>query len=470
MTEGKKTFTSHLNHFNDKDKYKITMNNKHLIVKVITLLYQEYEQETPSEISKDICSRIMECIKLPEVTTGLDTERNILVSLNRTVTNLLKDLGKEELSKTQLKQQLIVDCSEDTVLKDAIEVGLLDDLTEQERTKYIHSIRRELQSYLREQDAIAIVKDAYTKLVYGGEEVGDKLEEVKLLAGKLEDFTSGQISEDPGVVISFTLDEEEKLEAVFHEIKNRSEGVGGYRFGFKLINKMVGGTMESGKLVSLGALQHQHKTGTSLALFRQILMYNIPLITDFVEDEGKTKEEIDQEDRDYVYNEEDWVLYDDPYFMRKVPVIALKHPFKGKTPKRKPLAIRISSEDEMTDNIQQIFNNIYFNVEKVAPDINNFTERQMIDYVKFHLQRNGWSVLFERINPSEWTYRSVIQKVLDQEARGYEVKVFMIDYLGMIPTRGCEEGPAGHALRDMFRRVRNFMSAWKFQAINSVMG
>lgn len=435
------------------------MNSKHLLVKVFTLLYQEDKQATPSELSKDICSRIIESIKVPEITTGLDTEHNVLGNLVRTAKRTIKALGNEPISGSQLRQQFIIDCGEDTATREGLEAGLIDELNEEDRQLFISVTRTELRQYLREEDIRKIIKDTHTKLAYAPEEIENVREYAQEMIGKLENFVNIEKGEDPAVVVAFNFDDVDTMEDVFKEIRKRSEGSSGYLLGWVHVNKMYGGRLEAGKLVSVSALQSQHKTGTTLAMFRHLLMYNLPHNVKFIEDIGKTEEELDAEEKAYEYKEDEWVMYNDPYVNRPIPVKALKDPFKGKTPIKKPLAIRVSAEDEMADNLQKLFQDTYFNVEGKPVDLTEFSEKEMTAYVKHHLERNGWSIRMMRINPSEWTYRNIIQQVLDAEAEGYEVKVFVLDYLSMIPTRGCEEGPAGHALRDLFRRVRNHMSS-----------
>lgn len=435
------------------------MNSKHLLTKIFTLLYQEGKQDTPSELSKDICSRIIETIKVPEVTSGLDTEHNVLGNLTRTIKRIIKTLGTEPLSPAQLKQQFIIDCGDDTSTRDALEAGFVEGLENEDRQLLINSIRGELRQFAREEDMRRIVKETHTKLAYSSEEIENIRDYVQEMISKLESYVQVDKADDPAVVVAFKFDEVDVMESVFKEIRKRAEGSSGYLLGWKHVNKMTGGRLEPGKLVSVAAQQSQHKTGTTLAMFRHLLMYNMPHDVKYVEDIGKTEEELEAEEKAYVYSEEEWVLYQDPFVNRPIPVIALKDPFKGKTPIRKPLAIRVSAEDEMADNMQKLFQDTYFNIEGKPVDMSEFDEAQMSAYMRKHLERNGWEVQVMRINPSEWTYRNVIQQVLDAEADGYEVKVYVLDYLSMIPTRGCEQGPAGHDLRDLFRRIRNFMSA-----------
>ena len=440
---------------------KKQMNSKQLLIKIFTLLYQETKQETVSELSRGLCARIIESIKLPEVTLGLDSERSILGNLVKTAKRVIDQIVDGGISVTELKQQFIIDCLDDTSTRLALDAGLVEGLEAKERDVMIKSIRRELHSYAREESCRALLKEYHAKASFHAEEISDMTAHIAELVGKLEPFITTAEQDDPALVARAVLSDDPNDTSVldvYRDIKKTASGTRGFRTGFVHVNKMVAGVVDAGKLVTAAALQHNHKTGFTLALFRQFLMYNIPR-PPFMEDEGKTQEELEQEEAERVYNPDDWVLYNDPYANRPVPVIAKGDPFGGKTPKRKPLAIRISAEDEITDNMQKLFEDIYFNVEGKAAVVSDFSDVEMTAYVKKHLLRNGWHAHFERINPSEWTYRNICQRVLDAEANGYDVKIFMLDYLGMIPTKGCETGAIGHDLRDMFRRVRNFMSA-----------
>lgn len=437
------------------------MNNKQLLIKIFTLLYQETKQETVSELSRGLCARIIESIKLPEVTLGLDSERSILGNLIKTAKRVIENISEDGISVTELKQQFIIDCLDDSATRQALEAGLIEGLDDKERDIMIRSIRRELNNYLREESCRILLKEYHAKASFHAEEIPDMTAHIVELVGKLEPFITAKEQDDPALVARVILSDDTSdtsaLE-VYRDIKKTASGSRGYRTGFVHVNKMVAGVVDEGKLVTVSALNHNHKTGLTLALFRQFLMYNIPR-PEFIEDEGKTLEELEAEEQAIVYSPDDWILYNDPYVGKPVPVVALKDPFMGKTPKKKPLAIRISAEDEITDNMQKLFEDTYFNVEGKPAVAADFSDVEMASYVRKHLLRNGWHAHFERINPSEWTYRNIIQRVLDAEAEGYEVKIFMLDYLGMIPTKGCETGAIGHDLRDMFRRVRNAMSS-----------
>jgi len=81
------------------------------------------------------------------------------------------------------------------------------------------------------------------------------------------------------------------------------------------------------------------------------------------------------------------------------------------------------------------------------------------------MERTGYTIRMLRVNPTLWGYRDICNYILALEAEGYEVHLLMLDYLAMVPTVGCTEGPMGSDLRDMFRRMRNFCSPRKITLI-----
>ena len=92
------------------------------------------------------------------------------------------------------------------------------------------------------------------------------------------------------------------------------------------------------------------------------------------------------------------------------------------------------------------------------------TPEQIQNYVIDNLGKNGFEIFLVRADPTLWTYQSIFGYVNQLEAQGYEVQALFIDYLAILPTTGCDNsGPMGTALRDMFRRVRNFCSSWKLK-------
>jgi hypothetical protein len=184
---------------------------------------------------------------------------------------------------------------------------------------------------------------------------------------------------------------------------NNNEGI--MRTGWQGLNRMLQGGFRRGEMVAVGALQHNFKTGFSLSIFEHVALYNKPFMLD------ETK---------------------------------------------KPLLLRISFEDPLTLNMPFLYRNIYENETGEKAVLKGRKTSEMAAYVMEKLKVNGFEIMMLQVNPTLWTYKNIQNKILELEAEGYEIHMLELDYLAMVPTTGCTEGPAGDAMRDMYRRIRNF--------------
>lgn len=384
------------------------MNNKHLLASCITLLFLKSKLPHKSTSTSSLVLQVLELIKLPELTGGgLDQERDAISCLIKTIKQLVNE---SEIDKLTLLQQITIDCGNDSQLLESMKVMIEAELTEEEIAGSAVSLEKKLNKYLRDTNAIELFYEKAKKLKFSRDDVDDIPKYLMQSVSEIEPFLNKGDSEDPAVIADFDLSDSKAVETVFDQAKKAEEGIGSFVFGFKHINKFFRGALGAGKTLLVGALQHQHKTGFTLALFRHAAIYNTPFLRE--EDEGK-----------------------------------------------KPLLLRISAEDEITDNLTKIFTDTYFNAEKKVPVISDMTSEYMRAYIHEKWSANGWHVRFMRINPSAWTYRDIERKIIELESLGYCVKLCMLDYLMMIPTTGCEKGATGEDKRDLVRRVRNFMSA-----------
>jgi hypothetical protein len=127
-----------------------------------------------------------------------------------------------------------------------------------------------------------------------------------------------------------------------------------------------------------------------------------------------------------------------------------------KDPTKKPLLLRISFEDPGPMNIQFLYQNLYENEHKKPVDITKVPEKEMAKYIMANLQINGYHVQLMHVNPNEWTYKSLINCVLNFEANGYEVHMVQTDYLNKLDKTGCNQGVSGEDVRNLFERTIGF--------------
>lgn len=158
----------------------------------------------------------------------------------------------------------------------------------------------------------------------------------------------------------------------------------------------------------VNALQHNYKSGFVRSLLAQFAIYNVPVMKD---------------------------------------------------PSKKPLMVYISLEDDEDVYVEFYYTYLYYNEHHELPDMNAVTTKEAATYIKKALSVNGYHIKMLRINPSEWTYKHLFNKILSYEADGYEVHCVVIDYLSKLPTTGCIQGALGVDYRDLYNRTRNFFSS-----------
>lgn len=98
-------------------------------------------------------------------------------------------------------------------------------------------------------------------------------------------------------------------------------------------------------------------------------------------------------------------------------------------------------------------------------DLKKLTPDEIAEYVHAEMGVNGYKIEMVRVDPSRWEYRSMLNDVLKYEADGFEIHAVFADYLYMLPTTSCAQGPHGHDVRDLFRRTRAFFAAKKIAFI-----
>jgi hypothetical protein len=167
------------------------------------------------------------------------------------------------------------------------------------------------------------------------------------------------------------------------------------------------GGARRGEMMVIGALQHNFKSGTALEMFKSAALYNRPYMRD---------------------------------------------------PNKKPMLMRISFENPIEMDIINLYKSLAENetgiyIEPKEIDIDHATR-----YVIERLQVNGYHLSMCHIDPSDYTYHDLFDRIEKFEAEGYEIHMLNVDYLAMMSKKGCAAGPAGVEIRDLYRRVRNFIA------------
>lgn len=392
------------------------MNERHLLVNSITLLCRASQLQHASNDFSSLVRETVSDIKLPEFTVGVSGEAKVIDALKKTALNLCSNPDIANYVKTTLLQDLKIDTADDVDLFDALERGIAPPLSEEEVKQVCISISNNLQRYRKDKDVSEIISKAAYKIKFQKDDIPDMRAFVNELATQLEPYQGSMDDKaDPAIVSHVDLGNIEQIKKVCQNIKEMNLEDGILRTGWQGLNRMTRGGFRRGEQIVIGALQHNYKTGFSLSVFKQIALYNTPYMID-----------------------------------------------KAK----KPLLIRISFEDDLALNIEFLYRSLKENeTGEPLPDKIDISIDEMSLYIHEKMGVNGYHIDMLRVDPTQWTYRDVINYCLKKEAEGYEIHVLMLDYLKMLPTTGCTQGATGQDVRDMFRRVRNFTNPRRITCI-----
>jgi hypothetical protein len=384
------------------------MDNKQLLIKAATLLYRESQLPIRIENSSELVRTIIEKVKITDIGIGYNLDRELLTGLKDIVLEMCRNDYLHDYSITDLLQRFKIILSSDEKLYEAIEQGMVEDLQESQLKRNITNIKKSLNNHFKEQTIGKILDEACNKFKFNRDKIKDINMFVSETIAELEPLQINTSSKDPAVLDSIDIGNTESMKTLFNVMKNKSNGLSVLKTGWIGLNRMLQGGFRRGEFTMIAALQHKYKTGFTLSLFKQIALYNTP---------------------------------------------------SPKDPTKRPLLIRFSFEDDLNDNLLFLYQNLKYNETNEVVDLSNVPSDEMAAYVTEKLQVNGYHVKFVRVDPTQWTYRNFCNAIVELEAQGYEIELAMLDYLAHIPTTGCSDGPPGTALRDMFRRVRNFCAS-----------
>lgn len=386
------------------------MDNRVILSKIVTLIYRS--RIINNIENDDLVRTILNTIKTdaPEFNFS---GHNAIKRLKEFCIELLEE--KEQIAKEVITQSLSLILESDSKLLNIIKESVNPDYDDASNKRIITSMVKMLNNYYKEHVAIDILNKATYDLKFNRGKITNFSDYLKTTISNLEPLTNViSTLKDPAVVNEIDFDNPESVAIVFEEVKSLNDSSGVYKLGWQDINIMTQGGIRRGECVGIHALQHKYKTGFSLSSFMQLALENKPIVT---------KEEM---------------------------VVG-----------KKPLLVRISFEDTLTNNLQFMYQ--YLKASEGTPinqkDFNELSAKDMTAYILARLTATGFKIKMRRVDPSQWTYSSLINYILELEAQGYAVHVLMCDYLLKMPTTGCVQGPTGVDKRDMVRRVRNFCSA-----------
>lgn len=388
------------------------MTIKLLLVSVITYLFRERLLDNPTDRPVALFQGVLDLVKAPEVVVALDRETTMLAELRKLTAGMLNSYDKEPYDVGLLLQKIQIITQIEPVLFEALRDALLIELSEAELKKSCVQIVVELRQYFREHEAYAILNKYSYIAKFRPEEIKDVSKFISDLQAELEPFRAKITdTKDPAVVAEVDLANTEDVVSVFERAREKRSGSLAFRTGWQALNRALDDVgLRRGETILVTALQFKNKSGFTRDLLSHICLYNNAVST------------------------------------------------TGK----KPTILHISFEDEIETTFDYYYRKLKGNIERIKitkEDLINSDPVEKANYVMSHLTGNGFRVVFMRVNPSEWSYQEIFNKIIKLETDGCEVQALFLDYLAMIPTTGCVQGPQGVDIRDLFRRVRNFTSS-----------
>lgn len=377
-----------------------------ILIKCILLLHREnlIRQDNPDLIdsSGNLIKTILNAYK---------NSRKVLIATESTVTDELKDLiiaminNPENYDESVLIQQLsLILVNNESLLNSTIKM-ISTEMTQKGLRQSIVSFRNFFNNHYKELEFNKILTQMLMK-IKNNEVEGPVQDYVSGFISQLEALTLQSSSKDPGVVDEMDIVDEASMERAFKKTKNSSDSDKRLKTGWKELNNMLNGGFRLGEMCLTSGIQHSYKSGFVRSLFAQLCMYNKPTLMD---------------------------------------------------PDKKPLALFISFEDDIEVIMGFLYHYLYFAENNKTPNIKDLDPKEASEYVTSRLTKTGFNIKILRVNPNDWTYVHLTNKILTYEAQGYETQILVIDYLSKLPTTGCNRtGAMGTDIRDLFDKVRNF--------------
>ena len=385
------------------------MNDKTLLVQAITLCYYESLIENNKDKSTELISKVVEAVKIPELIFGMANDSTCIDQLKKLLTVMNENTGLS-YDREVLLQNVKIACGDDDRLYESFTLAIPVSVTENKYKKMIVEYRRKINSYFKEKKIEELMTKIPAKYKFERSKIKDINKFIIEYIEELEKIASSGDGEVDEAILS-SVDFNNPTEIVnLYDKKDGTDSNFVYKTGFKAVNRMLQGGIRPGNFVLVNALQHKNKTGFTLSLFRHIAVYNKP---------------------------------------------------RTKDPDKKPLLLWISFEDKTEKNLRGLYIDQKYNETKETVKIDpNMTKEDFIKGFLPQMTATGFNIKMYRINPTDWTFHAMFNLIMSLEAEGYALEGLFCDYLGMLPTTGCNKtGPIGTDMRDLFRRVRNFCEA-----------
>ncbi len=313
-------------------------------------------------------------------------------------------INAKELDADSFIESLLLYTSENQNLN-----NLIREIINKEFTLDQHAIRiREVKRMLLKDKLYNIGKNLLLKLKNSSvtpEEALNEFEEEKNKIIASVDY------EDEAYIGELDVSNVDQIEETVKDTLDMYDNKHVLRTGFKCLNEMTQGGLRRGELVTIAALPHNYKSGLAKTLFLQLARLNEPVLDD---------------------------------------------------PKKKPLMVFLSLEEELRVVAMFIYSYLKFLKEGVAIDPlkDKVDKEDMLKYLKEVLPSElKYEIKIVRMDPTKVTFTKIKNYIEKLEKEGYEIHALFIDYLSQIDVSDIKgTGPNGTEYKNLFKAVRNEFS------------
>lgn len=382
------------------------MDIKTLLAKSVTLLYRESQLPEQSDNSSDLIRTVLDEVKVSDFSIGLSFEKDIIIAIKHIILSMCDNPIGHQYDKTDLLQSIQIATGNDEKYFEIIKQNIDNELSESQIKKLITNIRKSITTHFKEQKISDILSLSSQKFKFERHKIKNVNDYITEIITSLESLQVETTTNDPAIMSEVDIGNDGNLKDVFKNVLSINKGSKVYKLGWQDMNDMLQGGIRPGECAVVAALQHNYKSGMKLSMLAQLAQHNIPLTSD---------------------------------------------------PTKKPLILSISFEDDVENELQFLYQYLKYDETLERVDVKSVSEEEMSNYVKAKLQMNGFNIKTYRVDPSQWTYKSLFNLVLNLESEGYNVELLLVDYLSLLPTTGCTGGNiAGGDILDLFRRTKNF--------------
>lgn len=391
------------------------MDTKLLLVKCITILYLQGELTNNNNESANVTVRkVLELVKPADKSISTDFGHDTITQLRECLLWMSMREPGFKYDVPTLKQRFILATQEENYIYEAlISMFLTEPLPDEEIVKRMRFNMAEINIALAKLEVTEVFKSYYKQTQFGSESV-DWTTLIQTAKTELEAYsdigaTGERASNHPSIVHTIDFSSPESISEALTRSQDELSTTGVIRTPYQGMNRLLGkhGGIRRGEYIVVPALQHNYKSGMVMDFFLGCALFNKPHMRD------ETK---------------------------------------------KPLNLRISFENTSQVDMETMYSRMMELQTNERIDIGTVDIAEASAYVNSKLGINGYYNKLYHIDPSDYTYMDLFNLIEELEAEGYEIHLLTLDYLNMMSKKGCNQGPHGEEIRDLFRRTRNFFS------------